>query len=274
MELTTTLEAELAAIAEARRTRPHGPASPCATGAGTAAAAPRWRRPAASSTTSRASACASCANGWRRSSCRRRAAAPALEHAPRHRRARGAHHGAPSLARRLADEHVAARPFDPAGLLTAAAVLGLRRDLHRSTRSRTLRVALPDPPDPATDTRAVVAGVVDTARALVRRGGRGARARRHGPGRAPLAVWVDDDLRHGRRLRARRLRVARAPHRLVLPAVRRQERRGVARRQGAQRRRRGSACTTCTPASAATSACASSSCPSTSWRSCARASPA
>ena len=31
---------------------------------------------------------------------------------------------AQDLARRLADEHVAARPFDPEGLLTAAGVLG------------------------------------------------------------------------------------------------------------------------------------------------------
>ena len=106
-------------------------------------------------------------------------------------------HAAPTtahdLARRLADEHIAARPFDPAGLLTAAAVLG--RDATFSLDTvKDVRVVLPDPPDPATDTRAVIAAVVDTARALVRRNG-AARVRDvTGRVAADLAVWVDDDL--------------------------------------------------------------------------------
>jgi hypothetical protein len=98
---------------------------------------------------------------------------------------------AQDLARRLADEHVAERAFDPAGLLTAAAVLG--RDATFSLEHvRGLRVGLPHPPDPGADTRAVVACVVDTARALVRRCG-AARVRDvTGHVAALLAVWVDD----------------------------------------------------------------------------------
>ena len=82
-------------------------------------------------------------------------------------------------------------PFDPAGLLTAAAVLG--RDPTFSLETvKNVRVALPDPPDPASDTVAMVAAVVDTARAIVRRAG-AARVRDvTGQVAASLGVWVDD----------------------------------------------------------------------------------
>jgi hypothetical protein len=120
-----------------------------------------------------------------------RPAAPALERA-----LVVAAHAAPTtatdLARRLADAHIAAQPFDPAGLLTAAAVLGLDATFSLDT-VRELRVVLPDPPDPATDTRAVVTCVVETARALVRRAGAGRVRDVTGQVAALLAVWVDDD---------------------------------------------------------------------------------
>ena len=98
---------------------------------------------------------------------------------------------AAELGRRLADEHIAARPFDPAGLLSAAALLGLDATLTLDT-VKDLRVALPDPPDPASDMRAVVTCVVETARALVRRSGAGRVHDVTGQVAALLAVWVDD----------------------------------------------------------------------------------
>ncbi len=106
-------------------------------------------------------------------------------------------HAAPTtahdLARRLADERVASQPFDPAGLLTAAAVLG--RDATFSLDSvKDVRVVLPDPPDPASDTVAVIAAVVDTARAVVRRAGAARVGEVTGRVAADLAVWVDDEL--------------------------------------------------------------------------------
>ena len=88
--------------------------------------------------------------------------------------------------------------------------------------------------------------------------GRGPRGRSHGPrGRGPrrLGRRRTGD---GHRLRARGLRLARAPHRVVLPA-RRSPRTPSSRespRSSASRVR--SAWQTCTPASGATSACASS----------------
>jgi hypothetical protein len=106
-------------------------------------------------------------------------------------------HAAPTtahdLARRLADEHIAAQPFDPAGLLTAAAVLG--RDPTFSIETvKDVPVILPDPPDPASDTIAVIAAVVDTARAVVRRAGAARVSEVTGRVAAELAVWADDDL--------------------------------------------------------------------------------
>jgi hypothetical protein len=106
-------------------------------------------------------------------------------------------HAAPTtaheLARQLADEHIAARSFDPAGLLTAAAVLG-RDTTFRLGAVKDVRVVLPDPPDPASDTVAVIARVVDTARALVRRSGAARIGDVTGRVAAELAVWVDDAL--------------------------------------------------------------------------------
>jgi hypothetical protein len=97
------------------------------------------------------------------------------------------------LARRLADEHVAARPFDPEGLLTAAGVLGYEAPFALQT-VKNVRVVLPNPPDPTADTSEVIAAVVDVARAIVRRAG-AARVRDvTGRVAATLAVWVDDDL--------------------------------------------------------------------------------
>lgn len=100
---------------------------------------------------------------------------------------------AQDLARRLADEHVAARPFDPEGLLTAAGVLGHEAPFILDT-VKDVRVVLPNPPDPTADTAEVIAAVVDAARAIVRRAG-AARVRDvTGRVAATLAVWVDDDL--------------------------------------------------------------------------------
>jgi hypothetical protein len=106
-------------------------------------------------------------------------------------------HAAPTtahdLARRLADGRVAARPFDPAGLLTAAAVLGRQPTFSLET-VKDVRVALPDPPDPSSDTVAVIAAVVDTARTIVRRAGAARVSEVTGHVAADLAVWVEDEL--------------------------------------------------------------------------------
>lgn len=100
---------------------------------------------------------------------------------------------AQDLARRLADEHVAARLFDPHGLLTAADVLGHEAPFILDT-VKEVRVVLPNPPDPTADTAEVIAVVVDVARAIVRRAG-AARVRDvTGRVAATLAVCVDDDL--------------------------------------------------------------------------------
>jgi hypothetical protein len=118
--------------------------------------------------------------------------APALDHA-----LVVAAHAAPTtaheLARRLADERISARPFDPAGLLTAASVL--RRDPTFSLETvKDVRVVVPDPPDPASDSVAVIAAVIDTARAVVRRAGAARVSEVTGKVAADLAVWVDDEL--------------------------------------------------------------------------------
>lgn len=106
-------------------------------------------------------------------------------------------HAAPTtahdLARRLADERVSTRPFDPAGLLAAAAVLGREPTFSLET-VKAVRVVLPDPPDPGSDTIAVIAAVVDTARAIVRRAGAARVSEVTGHVAADLAVWVEDDL--------------------------------------------------------------------------------
>lgn len=97
------------------------------------------------------------------------------------------------LARRLADEHIAARPFEPAGLLRAAAVLG--RDATFSlSRVKHVRVVLPDPPDPNEDSATIIASIAHTARALVRRAGAARVGDVTGRVAADLAVWVDDGL--------------------------------------------------------------------------------
>ena len=170
---------------------------------------------------------------------REQAPAPALERA-----LVLAAHAAPTtahdLARRLADEHIAAQPFDPAGLLTAAAVLGREPTFSLETVKDVARgPARPAGPGERHDRRHR-----RRRRHRPRRrapGGRGPRRRSHGPRRRRPRRVGRRRARHGGRLRARRLRLARAAHRLVLPAVGRQERRGVARRQGAQHHRRGPA---------------------------------
>ncbi|HTX68682.1 MAG TPA: hypothetical protein VMH50_06005 [Thermoleophilia bacterium] len=106
-------------------------------------------------------------------------------------------HAAPTtaneLARRLADERISSQPFDPAGLLEAAEVLGREPTFSLET-VKDVRVVLPDPPDPASDTVAVIAAVVDTARAMVRRAGAARVSEVTGRVAADLAVWVEDDL--------------------------------------------------------------------------------
>lgn len=106
-------------------------------------------------------------------------------------------HAAPTtahdLARRLADARIAAQPFDPAGLLTAAAALG-REPTFALENVKDVRVVLPHPADPGSDTVAVIAAVVDTAHAVVRRAGAARVAEVTGRVAADLAVWVDDAL--------------------------------------------------------------------------------
>ncbi len=100
---------------------------------------------------------------------------------------------AQELARRLADERVATRAFDPQGLLTAAEVLGHEAPFILDT-VKDVRVVLPNPPDPTADTAAVIAAIVSVARAIVRQAG-AARVRDvTGRVAATLAVWVDDEL--------------------------------------------------------------------------------
>jgi hypothetical protein len=97
------------------------------------------------------------------------------------------------LARRLADARVSSRPFDPAGLLSAAAILG-REPAFSLESIKDVRAVLPEPPDPTCDTGAVIAAIVDTARATVRRAGAARVSEVAGRVAAGLAVWVEDDL--------------------------------------------------------------------------------
>ncbi len=97
------------------------------------------------------------------------------------------------LARRLADEHIAAHPFDPAGLLRAAEILGHEAPFTLAV-VKDVRVVLPNPPDPTADTSEVIAAIVDTARAIVRRAGAARVSDVTGRVAANLGVWVDDEL--------------------------------------------------------------------------------
>ncbi len=117
-----------------------------------------------------------------------------------------------------------------------------------------MRVVLPNPPDPTADTAEVIAAIVDTARAIVRRAGAARVSDVTGRVAASLGVWVDDDLVTA---------VVSEPADFVwlerrtgwfyLPSVAKNAV-VVAGRQDPQRRRRGRASPTCTPACAATSA--------------------
>jgi hypothetical protein len=97
------------------------------------------------------------------------------------------------LARRLVDERIADRPFDPAGLLKAAEVLGHDAPFVLDV-VKDVRVVLPNPPDPTADTTEVIAAIVDTARALVRRAGAARVSDVTGRVAAGLGLWVDDSL--------------------------------------------------------------------------------
>lgn len=97
------------------------------------------------------------------------------------------------LARRLADERVAAHPFDPAGLLRAAEVLGHEAPFTLAV-IKDVRVVLPNPPDPTADSAEVIAAIVDTARAIVRRSGAARVSDITGRVAANLGLWVDDEL--------------------------------------------------------------------------------
>jgi len=100
---------------------------------------------------------------------------------------------AKQLARRLADEHIAARPFDPAGLLRAAEILGHDAPFAIDV-VKDVRMILPNPPDPTADTAEVIAAIVDTARAVVRRAGAARVSDVTGRVAAGLGAWVDDDV--------------------------------------------------------------------------------
>ncbi len=98
-----------------------------------------------------------------------------------------------ALARRLADLHVSALPFHPAGLAHAARLLGREVTFTRAT-VRGIEVAVPSPDDPALDTRQLVAAVVDTAHDVVRRTGAARIADLAGGVANRVGAWVDEDL--------------------------------------------------------------------------------
>ncbi|HSL96514.1 MAG TPA: hypothetical protein VLA35_11470 [Thermoleophilia bacterium] len=98
-----------------------------------------------------------------------------------------------ALARRLADQRIAARPFHPAGLEHAARTLG--RDVTFTLASvKGIEVVLPYPDDPGLDTRHLIATIAETARGVVRRTGAARVADVTGRVAAALGAWVDDDL--------------------------------------------------------------------------------
>ncbi len=100
-----------------------------------------------------------------------------------------------ALARRLADQRIAARPFHPAGLEHAARTLG--RDVTFTLATvKGIAVVLPYPDDPGLDTRHLIATIAETARSVVRRTGAARVADVTGRVAAALGAWVDDDLVH------------------------------------------------------------------------------
>ncbi|MBN2205287.1 MAG: hypothetical protein JW767_09720 [Thermoleophilia bacterium] len=100
-----------------------------------------------------------------------------------------------ALARRLADQRIAARPFHPAGLEHAARTLG--RDVTFTLASvKGIEVVLPHPDDPSLDARHLVATIAETARGVVRRTGAARVADVTGRVAAALGVRVNDDLVH------------------------------------------------------------------------------
>jgi hypothetical protein len=97
-----------------------------------------------------------------------------------------------ALARHLADRRIAARPFHPAGLDSAARILG--RDVTFTLETiKGIAVVLPNPDDPTLDTRHLVATVVATARGVVRRTGAARVADVTGRVAGTLGTWVDED---------------------------------------------------------------------------------
>lgn len=118
--------------------------------------------------------------------------APALERAL----ILAAHHvptTAKALARRLADERISARSFDPEGLLVAAEILG-REATFSLDVIKDIRVVVPDPPDPGADTNAVILAIIEAARASVRRAGATRIVDVTGRVAAQLAVLLDCEL--------------------------------------------------------------------------------
>ncbi len=100
-----------------------------------------------------------------------------------------------SLARRLADQRIAAHPFHPAGLRHAARTLG--RDVSFTLATvKGIEVVLPHPDDPGLDTRDLIATIAETSRGIVRRAGAARVADVTGRVAAALGAWVDDDLVH------------------------------------------------------------------------------
>ncbi|RPI28595.1 MAG: hypothetical protein EHM52_05035 [Actinomycetota bacterium] len=100
-----------------------------------------------------------------------------------------------SLARRLADQRIAAHPFHPAGLEHAAHTLGREVTFTLAT-VKGIEVVLPHPDDPGLDTRHLIATIAETARGVVRRTGAARVADVTGRVAAALGAWVDDDLVH------------------------------------------------------------------------------
>jgi hypothetical protein len=100
-----------------------------------------------------------------------------------------------ALARRLADQRIAARPFHPVGLEHAARTLG--RDVAFTLATvKGIEVVLPHPEDPGLDSRHLVATIAETARSVVRRAGAARVADVTGRVAGALGAWVDDDLVH------------------------------------------------------------------------------